>query len=75
MEIKIIVKRFICRLFFRFCAKRLIESHKSLLVLMHFNQWGESGWALIEKHLEILGEYDKDGVRDVEETVNNFRLK
>lgn len=75
MEIKIKIKRFICLLFFKFCAKRLIESHKSLLVLMHFNQWGESGWALINKHLKILSEYDPDGVVDVKETVENFRLK
>ena len=58
---------------FRQCVGRLIESQKSLLILVHLNTWGESGWGLIRRHMEILEEFDENSTNDIQTIAKRFK--
>jgi len=66
------LKRWLFKLFVKTLFPKFLESHKSLLVLMHFNKWGESGWKLIEHHMNVLAEYDGDAIEEIRSVVERF---
>lgn len=66
------LKRLIGKIVLKTVLSEYNESHKTILILMHLNRWGESGWKLINCQMDIFAEYDDKAVKEIREFVRRL---